>query len=52
MKVTFMGTGTSVGVPAIGCRCDVCRSHDPMNRRTRTSALLTLSATIFGVASA
>ncbi len=41
MKVTFMGTGTSVGVPAIGCRCDVCRSHDPMNRRTRTSALLT-----------
>jgi phosphoribosyl 1,2-cyclic phosphate phosphodiesterase len=42
MKVTFMGTGTSVGVPAIGCRCDVCRSHDPMNRRTRTSAMLTL----------
>ena len=42
MKVTFMGTGTSVGVPAIGCRCDVCRSHDPLNRRTRTSALLSL----------
>jgi len=37
-----MGTGTSVGVPAIGCPCDVCRSHDPMNRRTRTSALLSL----------
>jgi len=40
VKVTFMGTGTSVGVPAIGCRCDVCRSSDPRNRRTRTSALL------------
>lgn len=36
-----MGTGTSVGVPSIGCRCAVCRSHDPLNRRTRTSALLT-----------
>ncbi len=35
-----MGTGTSVGVPAIGCTCDVCRSGDPLNRRTRTSALL------------
>lgn len=42
MKVTFMGTGTSVGVPAIGCTCDVCRSHDPLNRRTRTSALLSV----------
>jgi len=40
MRVTFMGTGTSVGVPAIGCRCEVCRSHDPLNRRTRTSVLL------------
>ncbi|HEY3174314.1 MAG TPA: MBL fold metallo-hydrolase [Candidatus Polarisedimenticolia bacterium] len=40
MKVTFMGTGTSVGVPSIGCQCPVCRSHDPLNRRTRTSALL------------
>lgn len=42
MKVTFMGTGTSVGVPAIGCRCEVCRSHDPLNIRTRTSALLSI----------
>src|SRR5262249_20936047 len=45
MKVTFMGTGTSVGVPAIGCRCDVCLSHDPLNRRTRTSAMLSLGDT-------
>lgn len=37
-----MGTGTSVGVPAIGCDCAVCRSSDPCNRRTRTSALVRL----------
>jgi len=37
-----MGTGTSVGVPAIGCTCAVCVSADPCNRRTRTSALLSL----------
>lgn len=42
MKLTFLGTGTSVGVPAIGCTCAVCRSGDPCNRRTRTSILLTL----------
>ncbi len=35
-----MGTGTSTGVPAIACKCDVCRSEDPRDRRTRTSALL------------
>ena len=41
MKVTFMGTGTSTGVPAIACKCGVCRSDDPHNRRTRTSVMLT-----------
>lgn len=37
---TFLGTGTSVGVPVIGCDCAVCRSADPRNQRTRSSAWL------------
>ncbi len=40
MKLTFLGTGTSFGVPVIGCSCEVCRSPDPRDRRTRTSALI------------
>ena len=40
MKVTFLGTGTSHGVPMIGCRCDVCRSTDPRDSRLRPSILV------------
>lgn len=40
MKVTFLGTGTSTGVPTLGCRCEVCRSADPHDNRTRPSLLL------------
>ena len=40
MKLTFLGTGTSFGVPQIGCGCAVCRSDDPRDRRTRTGAVV------------
>ena len=40
MKLTFLGTGTSFGVPQIGCSCAVCRSDDPRDRRTRVGALV------------
>lgn len=40
MKLTFLGTGTSTGVPTITCRCRVCTSRDPRDQRTRPSVLL------------
>ncbi len=41
-EMILLGTGTSVGVPAIGCGCDVCQSGDPKNNRTRCSVILGL----------
>ncbi|MGN1262692.1 MAG: MBL fold metallo-hydrolase [Prevotella sp.] len=40
MRVVFLGTGTSNGVPVIGCRCEVCRSADARNRRSRASLMV------------
>jgi phosphoribosyl 1,2-cyclic phosphate phosphodiesterase len=40
VKLTFLGTGTSFGVPQIGCHCEVCRSPDPRDRRTRSGAVV------------
>jgi len=37
MEITFLGTGTSTGIPMIGCGCEVCRSEDPRDKRDRSS---------------
>ena len=42
MKLTFLGTGTSFGVPVVGCDCPTCTSDDPRDRRTRHGALIDL----------
>lgn len=40
MRLTFLGTGTSFGIPQVGCGCPVCRSTDPRDARSRSGALL------------
>lgn len=40
VRLTFLGTGTSTGVPAVGCPCEICRSTDPRDKRLRASVLL------------
>ena len=42
MKVTFLGTGTSQGIPIIGCKCPVCKSANTRDKRLRTSALVSV----------
>lgn len=45
MKITFLGTGTSQGVPVVACNCEVCRSSDPLDKRLRSSVLIETDST-------
>ncbi len=49
MKVTFLGTGTSQGIPVISCNCSVCRSADSRDRRLRTSIMIEDASTCLSV---
>ena len=46
-KLTFLGTGTSSGIPMIACDCEVCRSADPRDKRLRAAALVEYNLTRF-----
>ncbi len=45
VDLLFLGTGTSAGVPMIGCKCDICRSADPKDKRNRVSVLISYGNT-------
>lgn len=45
MRLTFLGTGTSIGVPEMRCHCQTCQSTDPHDKRLRTSALIETDTT-------
>lgn len=49
MQITFLGTGTSQGVPVIACHCDVCSSTDTHDKRLRTSILVETENEIFNI---
>lgn len=49
MVVTVLGSGTSQGVPIIGCQCPVCQSTDPRDKRTRTSLLIQTDSVVVAI---
>jgi phosphoribosyl 1,2-cyclic phosphate phosphodiesterase len=49
LSITFLGTGTSQGVPVIACNCRVCTSADPRDNRLRTSLLVAKAHTVFAI---
>ena len=49
MEITFLGTGTSHGIPVIGCNCQVCLSSDPRDKRLRSSILVRTPECVFSV---
>jgi len=49
MKITFLGTGTSQGVPVIACPCPICQSTDSKDKRLRTSVLIEDEGSIFTI---
>jgi phosphoribosyl 1,2-cyclic phosphate phosphodiesterase len=51
LRLTVLGSGTSMGVPTVGCRCAVCCSTNPHDKRTRASVLLSFRSTSLGGAS-
>lgn len=49
MKITFLGTGTSQGIPIISCECEVCKSTDKKDKRLRTSVLIETEGNVFTI---